>query len=143
MEKIFKSLLIILFVGVCIGCAKNITKTSYTSFNEYFKNKKGYTILDNTSSYDINIRKSLEAGEGHFQIFYIEYDSEKNADEYINGLKEDKNIKIKKYDKYTYAENTKGRYMVLYKVDNIIVMGMTNDNKYKGQVNSVLKDLGY
>lgn len=141
MKRIFKVLLVILFAGICLGCQKNVKKVSYTTFYEYFSNKKGFNIIDNTSSYDIDIRRYVEAGEGNYQIFYIEYDSEQNADKYIKGLEED--YKVTKYDKYTYAENTNDKYVVLYKVDQTIVIGMSNNKNYKGEINNVLRDLGY
>ena len=143
MNKIVKILVVVLLLGVTLGCQKNVSKVSYAKFNEYFTNKEGYSIIDNTSSYDINVRKHIEAGNGNVQIFYVEYDSEKSADEYIKGLEEDENIKVTKYDKYTYAESKKGRYMVVYKIDSTVVVGMSEENKYRNEVNGVLRDLGY
>ena len=141
MRKILKVLLVTIFVLVITGCNKNINKLSYTEYNEYFSNKKGYSIIDDTKKYDIDVRRYLEAGDGDIQVFYIEFSNEKYADKYIedNYKKE----KIKKYKNYTYIKNTKNKYMKVYKVKNVIVIGNTNDKKYKRLVNKTLKELGF
>ena len=141
MKKKFKVLFALLFTILVTGCAKNIDKLSYTDYNEYYSNKKGYVVIDNTKKYDIDIRRYLEAGEGNIQIFYIEFSNEKNADEYIKN--EYKNEKVKNYKKYTYIKSKKNGYMKLYKVNNVIVIGSTNNKKYKKLVNKTLKDLGF
>ena len=143
MKRVFKILLVVLFVGVTVACQKNVSKVSYATFKEYFENKEGFSISDNTSSYDINIRKYLQAVANDYQIYYIEYDSEKNANKYIDSLKESDDYKIEVYDNYTYVQSTKGRYMVLYKIDETIVIGMSNTEGYKSEINGILKDLGY
>ena len=143
MKRIFKILLISLFLVICIGCEKNVSKVSYAKFNEYFSDKTDFKLINDTSSYDKNIRKYLEAGNSKYQIFFIEYDTEKNANVYMDSLKSEKNVKVTKYDKYTYAENTNDMYMVVYKVDSTIVIGKANETKYKNEINSILKDLGY
>lgn len=141
MRKILKVLLVTIFILVITGCNKNINKLSYTEYNEYFSNKKGYSIIDDTKKYDIDVRRYLEAGNGDIQVFYIEFSNEKYADKYIedNYKKE----KIKKYKNYTYIKNTKNKYMKVYKVKNVIVIGNTNDKKYKRLVNKTLKELGF
>ena len=141
MKKVIKILSFILIIVLFSGCAKKIEKISYTEFNEYFSNKEGYSIVDTTGDYDIDIRRYIEAGEGNFQIFYIEFDNENNADKYIKDMY--KNNKIKTYKNYTYIKSNKKDYMRLYKVDNVIVIGTTSDKKYKRQMKKVLKDLGY
>ena len=144
MKKVFKILLVVLFVGVTVACQKNVSKVSYTAFNEYFSSKDNFSINDDTSSYDINVRKYIQAVTDNYQIYYIEYDSEKNANKYIDSLKEESDdYKIEVYDNYTYAVSKKGRYMVLYKVDETIVVGMSNNEGYKSEINGILKDLGY
>lgn len=144
MKKILKLLLITLITFIMCGCGKKIDKLSYTEFNEYFSNKDGYMVIDNTSKYDINVRRYLEAGEGNIQVFYIEFDTENTAQDYINSLYlTDKTYKIKNYDNYTYVKSTKNRYFKLYQVDNVILNITAPDKKYKKQVNEILKDLGY
>lgn len=144
MKKLFKVLSLVLVLLLFSGCKRNIEKLSYTDFNEYFSNKSGYDIVDTTSNYDITTRRFLEAGEGNFQIFYIEFDNEKNADNYLEKIYiKDKNNKVKKYKNYTYIKSNKKTYLRLYKVDNVIVYGKTTNKKYKRQMKKVLKDLGY
>ena len=144
MKRIFKILLVILFVGVVAGCEKNVSKVSYAKFNEYFSDKEDFNVSDDTSGYDMNVRKYITANNSKYQIYYIEYDSERSANEYINNLNSDsKDYNIKKYDKYTYVENTNGKYVVMYKIDSTIVVGMSDNKNYKRDINNILSDLGY
>lgn len=143
MKKILK-LLFVLFLVVSISGCKKIEKISYTTFNEYFANKSEYRLNDTTDQYDVNIRRFTEAGEGNIQIFYIEFDNAKNAQKYLTDMYLiDETNKVKEKKDYTYIKNTKGKYMKLYKVDNLIIIGKTSDKKYKFKVNKVLKDIGY
>lgn len=140
MKKIVKLLSTVIFVFILAGC-KNIEKLSYTKFNEYFSNKDGYTIIDQTDKYDIDVRKFIEAGDGDVQYFYIEFDNETSADKYLKT--EYKNYKIKDYKKYSYIKDTKNGYMKLYKINNVIVYAKTSDKKYTAILNKTLKELGY
>ena len=131
-------------VLILSGCTQKIDKLTYTTFNEYFSKNTEYSINDTSNQYDINVRKYIEAGNGNVQIFYIEFSDSKNADKHINDIfLTDKNNKVKHSKDYTYIKNTKDKYMRLYQKDNVIVIGITYNKKYKGQVNRVLKDLGY
>ena len=143
MKRVFKFLLVALFVFLVAGCEHAVSKVSYSTFNEYFLNKEDFSINDDTNSYDLEIRRYINAVSKNYQISYIEYDSEKNANKYIESLKKDKDYKVKEYEKYTYVEYTKGKYVVLYKIDETIVIGTSNDGGYKSEINGILKDLGY
>ena len=145
MKNIIKILGTIILLMLVFGCTtKKIEKLSYTEFNEFFVKKSEHTMMDNTSQYDSEIRRYLEVGEGNIQIFYIEFDNSKNAEKYLeNYFKNDENNKVKEYENYTFIKSTKPTYMKLYKVDNIIIYGKTNNKKSKRLLNKTLKDLGY
>ena len=113
------------------GCGKDYNKLSYTKYNEYFKSKDGYVILDKTSNYDYNITRYLEAGNGNVQVFFTEYQKTEDAKKEIEDLyKNQKNYKFKEKDNYTYVKNTKGTYFKLYRVDNVVINAVA-DKKYK------------
>ncbi len=141
MSKIFKSLIILGVVVLVCGCAKNISKISYTRFNEYFSSSSDYTIIDHTDKYDIDIRRYIEAGDGNIQYFYIEFDSSKSASSFLKKNYTD--YKIKEYKNYSYIKSRKNGYMKLYKIDNVIVIAKAEKTKYKWTLNKVLKKLGY
>ena len=144
MKRILRGLSLVLIIILFSGCMGKIRKISYTEFNEYFSNKKGFVIKDSTGSYDIQIRRFLEAGNGDFQINYIEFDNQKNADKYIKSLYSDtKKYKIKNKKDYTFIKSNKSTFLRLYKKDNVIVSGMTNNKKARREVKRVLRDLGY
>ncbi|MBO6145914.1 MAG: hypothetical protein J6O62_03860 [Bacilli bacterium] len=141
MRRILKVLLVTIFIVVLTGCSKKIDKLSYTDYNEYFSNKEGYSVIDDTNKYDIDVRRYLEAGNGDIQVFYLEFSNEKNANKYIKDNY--KKLKKKEYKNYTYIKDTKNKYMKLYKVKNVIVIGNTNENKNKRLLNKTLKELGF
>lgn len=141
MRRILKVLLVTIFIVVLTGCSKKIDKLSYTDYNEYFSNKEGYSVIDDTNKYDIDVRRYLEAGNGDIQVFYLEFSNEKNANKYIEDNY--KKLKKKEYKNYTYIKDTKNKYMKLYKVKNVIVIGNTNENKNKRLLNKTLKELGF
>lgn len=144
MKNIFKLSVAIIVIFVLSGCTKKIDRLSYTTFNEYFSKNKEYSINDTSNQYDINVRRYIEAGDGNIQVYYIEFSDSKKADEHIKNIfLIDKSNKIKRKKDYVYIKNTKGKYMQLYQTDNVIVIGLTNNKKYKSQVKKVLKDLGY
>ena len=143
MKKLFKLISVILLIVIVSGC-KKIDKISYTQYNEYFSSKDGYTILDQTDKFDIDVRRYLEAGNGDIQVFYIEFANKKYVEDYINNTyAKDSNYKVKNKTNYTYVKSTKNRYTKMYAVDNTILLATTNNKKYKRQINRVLKDLGY
>ena len=141
MRRILKVLLVTIFIVVLTGCSKKIDNLSYTDYNEYFSNKEGYSVIDDTNKYDIDVRRYLEAGNGDIQVFYLEFSNEKNANKYIKDNY--KKLKKKEYKNYTYIKDTKNKYMKLYKVKNVIVIGNTNENKNKRLLNKTLKELGF
>ena len=143
MKRILSIVLCIGLVLTITGCVKKVDKMTFTQFNEYFFTNK-YDIIDNTNKYGIETRRYFEAGDGKIQFFYIEFDNNKNAKKYIEGMYSNQpGSKTKVTKDYTYIKNTKNQYMKLYNVDNVIFIGITYDKKYKRQVNKVLKDLGY
>lgn len=143
MKKVLKLLFVMTIIVLLSGC-KKIEKISYTTFNEYFANKSEYRLNDTTDQYDISVRRFVEAGEGNIQIFYIEFDNSDSAQKYLADMYLiDKSNKVKEKKDYTFVKNTKGKYMKLYKVDNLIILGKTPDKKYKFKLNKVLKDIGY
>lgn len=145
MKKIIKKVLIITCaVLVLAGCSKDYKKLSYTTYNEYFNKKSDYITIDHSNDYGLNVVRSLESGNGTVQIMYIEFSDEKEADNYIeNSYENDKNYKVTKKDNYTIVKSSKGKYFKLYKVDNVIVYGISLEKKDKKEINSILKDLGY
>lgn len=141
MKNILKIVITTCFVLLICGCSKN-NKVSYTTFNEYFSKQNGYVMLDQTSNYGLDVRKCIEAGNGNVQVFYMEFESSEAAENYVKSMyKKESNYKVNK--DYTYVKNTKGKYFKLYRKDNIIVYGSSIDKKYKKDIKSKLKDLGY
>lgn len=142
MKKILSIVILLSSILIMSGCSKDYQKVSYTTFNEYFSKQGDYKIVDQTSNYNINIRKCVEAGNGKVQIFYMEFESAEIASAYIKNMYE-KQEDYKINDNYTYVKSTKGKYFKLYRSDNVVIYGIALDKKDKREVKSTLKDLGY
>lgn len=144
MKKIFAIILLSLSLVTLVGCSKRYEKVTYTNYQEYFKNKDGYIISDNSIDHDMIIKRYLEASNNNVQVYYIEYADEDDAIVYMKDSFENKDdYKLRMKDNYSYAKSTKGKYQKVYRVDNVIINVIARDKKYKKEVNNILKDLGY
>lgn len=143
MKQFFKVVFVFILIVFISGCGKTYDKLSYTKYNEYFSSKDNYVILDKSSDYGSDVIRYLEAGDGNIQIFFTEYEKTEDAIKAIeSAFKDNKNYKYKYTDNYTFVKGKKGRYLKLYRVDNVIVSVLT-DKEYKKEANNILKDLGY
>ncbi len=145
MKKIVKKVIVLVCaILILAGCTKDYKKLSYTSYDEYFKDKEGYIQIDHSNDYGLDVIRSIESGNGSIQIMYMEFQDEKDAIDYIKtSYVSDKNYKVKLKDDYSVVKMTKDKYFKLYRVDNTIVYGTSLNKKDKKEINSILKDLGY
>jgi hypothetical protein len=144
MKKVLVKLSVILmFVFIFTGCTKDYKKLSYTTYDEYFNNKTGYKTIDHSSERGTEIIRDLEAGNGTIQIMYLEFKTEDYANDYIKEYFDASSYKKKVKDDVTIIKNTNDKYFKLYKIDNVIVYGLSSEKKDKGEINKILKDLGY
>lgn len=138
-------LVIILLIGIIfiLNYNKEYKKLSYIDYNEYFNNKDNYMMIDHSSDSSLEIIRKLEAGNGTIQIMYLEFENEEDAEKYIDDNYNETGYKIKNKNNYTLVKSTNNIYFKLYKVDNVIVYGVSEDKKDRREINSILKDLGY
>ena len=59
----------------------------------------------------------------------------------INHILNDNNYKVKNKKNYTYIKNKKGNYFRLYKKNNKIIYGTTNNKRHIKDVKRVLNEL--
>ncbi len=143
MKKICKIISLVFLTIIISGCSNDYKKLAYTTYNEYFNNKTDYVVLDHSDNFELNIVRNLEAGNGKIQFIYMEFSDDELAKKYIKDNYNKAEYKVKENGKYTKIKNTKNRYFKLYRVDNVILYADSDDKKNKGEINSILKDLGY
>lgn len=156
MKNVKRFLLSLLFI-VCIfsltGC-KNKTSLKSNEFKSRME-AKNFIVYDATNQMQSNnyIDKIYVAvqKDSNYQIEYYELKNEDNAISFYNNNKklfqsskgsksEEKSKSVNNYSKYTLETNDS--YKVISRIDNTAIY-INADIKYKKDIESVLKGIGY
>ena len=120
-----------------------------------FMEKNNYVVIDTKSqfsNYDYIVKSYLATKSDYsFKIEFYELSDDTYAiNFYNNNMKifeqENKdnyakiNVSLKNYSKYTLSTDKK--FKVVSRIDNTVAF-VNVDNKYKDEVNKLLKDMGY
>lgn len=148
-------LVILIALGVSSYYSKHFSNT-YATQNEFkdLINSKNYILEDATQSYDSKSIKSYDfATNGKdLGIHYIIADGNQNADKVFNNLY--RQIESQKQSGFMYTSSVElidysyyslensGNYYVVVKNDNTI-FAATGVSKYKDEINTMVKDLGF
>ncbi len=153
LKKILLVLLLVFCTTLTTGCGnkKAITTDDYKSKME----SKDFTVQDATSQFSNYeyVEQALIALEksGSYQIEFYRLSDNDNAVSFFNNNKTtfenskssgavETSVSLGNNDKYTVTTN--GQYKVVSRIDNTVVYLDVSD-KYKSEVQKVLKDLGY
>lgn len=134
-------LFLVLFVS---ACSKSYNSITYTKFKEVMGSKLNYAITDNALDAEGIYKKYYTAIKDDVIISFYEFDSEKEAKEYVK-----KNYDNKKYysykstDDYSTVKYSNIGYFRLIQVDNIVVSGSSEKDSSKSIINNALSELGY
>lgn len=90
-----KGLLILICLLALTGCSKNYNEVSSSKFISTFTNKK-YTIIDHSYETESFFEKNIEAGNKKVTFYYINYNTKKEANKYMNETYKNKNYKYEK-----------------------------------------------
>lgn len=153
-KKFLKVSLLLLLVCVFVcGCGNKkaitvdqfndkMTKNEYTmvdakdQFSQYDYVQDVYIAVDKTTKYQIEF---YVLGSTENAASFVETNRKIFEDEKTSPNAET-DIKAANYEKYTLSSNKK--YKVLSRIDNTVIYVNVSD-KYKDEVNKVLKELGY
>ena len=144
MKRIILTIALVLVGGLFLtGCTKNYVALTYTKFVETFNKKSEYIVKDmtlQTAAFD----KAYVAGIGDIQYIYYEFDTVDNAKDYVK-VNYDNRDGYSYKDKGTYIEVvcTNNMYFRLIQVDKMIIIGTSDNYNDKGEINKILKELGY
>lgn len=142
--RIFIFVFMALMLSAC-GDKKALTSSEITAK----LSNNGFSITDVTSQMeDKSISYVASANNGRFQIEYYVFASEEDAKKaYKNNKESFESNKTKgkektgeSYEKYT--QKLSDTYNLITRVDNTLLYSSVNI-EYKGDLNKVIKDLGY
>ena len=144
MKRIITAVIIVISVFVLSGCNRNYDAITYTKFNEIFKEKKDYNIINQTLKYEDRFERCLEASGKNIQFLYYEFKTEEEARNYISD-----NYKNRKKYKFNDKKNsiivkcTNKMYFYAVQVDKIVIVGDSPIKKNKKEIKKIFKELGY
>ena len=135
MKRIFTMVVLFLFVLFLTGCQKNYKAITYTRFNETFKDKTNYLIINQTLKYEDKFERCLEANGNNIQFLYYEFKTESAARKYLSdNYKGRKKYRYKNRKKYSSVKCTNHMYFYASQVDNVVVIGNSPDKKNKKEI---------
>ena len=138
--------LLIVFISVIIlsGCGNSYSSVTYSRFTEKLSDELGFTVTDNSLSYEGIYERALSAVKDDALFNYYEFSSSKEAKEFVKKRYEKKkNYSYKSYDDYSVVKYSKTGYIQIIQVDNIVITGSTEKDSKKSEIKKVFKELGY
>ena len=144
MKRIITAVIIVISVFVLSGCNRNYDAITYTKFNEIFKEKKDYNIINQTLKYEDRFERCLEASGKNIQFLYYEFKTEEEARNYISdNYKNRKKYKFKDKKNSIIVKCTNKMYFYAVQVDKIVIVGNSPIKKNKKEIKKIFKELGY
>lgn len=144
MKRIITAVIIVISVFVLSGCNRNYDAITYTKFNEIFKEKKDYNIINQTLKYEDRFERCLEASGKNIQFLYYEFKTEEEARNYISdNYKNRKKYKFKDKKNSIIVKCTNKMYFYAVQVDKIVIVGDSPIKKNKKEIKKIFKELGY
>lgn len=136
-----KILLVFLILISLTGCTKSYTSVPDNKFLSTFENRKEYKLVNNSVNSEGIYKKSYEIGNGKISFYYLEFSTNKKAKDYMKLSYKNRNFHYKEKDNYIIAKRKISKlYIKAIKVDNIIIIGMSNKFKDRFEVNKIFKE---
>ncbi len=144
MKRIITVVTIFIFSLFLTGCAKNYKPITYTKFNEVFKDKTDYNIVNQTLKYQDRFERCIEASGKNIQFIYYEFKTEEEAREYLKtNYKSRKKYRYKSNNKYSIVRCKDNMYFEAIQVDKIVLVGNSPMKSNKKVIKTIFKELGY
>ena len=141
MKRIITAVIIVISVFVLSGCNRNYDAITYTKFNEIFKEKKDYNIINQTLKYEDRFERCLEASGKNIQFLYYEFKTEEEARNYISdNYKNRKKYKFKDKKNSIIVKCTNKMYFYAVQVDKIVIVGDSPIKKNKKEIKKIFKE---
>ncbi len=149
--KVILLLILVIFLSACSFDKKAIDSSE---FKEIMRDNSYYVVnsKDQFSEYDYILNSYIAIdSQQNYQIEFYELEDEENAIafyDYNKDIFEGYKISTSIYTDVSFSNNSKytlttdDSYRVLSRVDNTVIY-ISVDKKYKDEVKSILKELGY
>ncbi|MBR4830486.1 MAG: hypothetical protein IKZ96_01810 [Bacilli bacterium] len=144
MKRILCTLLIVVSVLLLCACKKDVSPITYKRFISKMSDDLSYSVTDKSLSYEGIYERYISASKEGSLFLFMEFEDEKTAKKYMeDNYKKQKGYSYKSTDDYIVVTNSKGGYVKLVQVNNIIISGSTEQSKYKTDIKKAFKELGY
>lgn len=144
MKRIITVVAIFIFSLFLTGCTKNYKPITYTKFNEVFKDKNDFMIVNQTLKYQDRFERCIEASGKNIQFIYYEFKTEEEAREYLSeNYKGRKKYRYKSNKKYSTVKCKDNMYFEAVQVDKIVLVGNSPMKANKKIIKGIFKELGY
>lgn len=148
MKKIL--ILFLILIVLLSGCKSSKTPISAQDFKTTMEEHQ-FVTGDATQQYNGQVEEVIIANNGHYQLEFFVMPSEDSARISFNtnksnfetkkvGQSSQKSASLGNYDYYYMSSND--IYYIVSRIDNTFLYG-TVSKEYKGEVQSLLKELGY
>lgn len=144
MKRILSTFLIVLSVLLLCACKKDLSPITYKRFTTKMSDDLSYSVTDKSLSYEGIYERYISASKEGLLFLFFEFESEEKAIKYMeDNYKDAKNYSYKKEKDYIIVTNSKGGYIKIVQIGNVIISGSTEDSKYKSDIKKAFKELGY
>lgn len=144
MKRIILVVVLIISFLFVTGCTKNYKPITYTRFNEVFKTKSDYMIVNQTLKYEDRFERCLEANGQNVQFMYYEFKTKDDAVKYItDNYKGRKKYRFKNKKEYITVKCKDNMYFYAIQIDKIVIVGNSPLKTNKKVIKQTFKELGY
>lgn len=143
-KRILCSLLIIISVLFLSACKKEYSSITYKRFTEIMSDELNYTVTDKSVDYQNTYNRYISASKEGIVFIYYEFEDEDSAKDYVKrNYDKKKYYSYKSKDDYSIVKYSKLGYAYLVQVDNMVIIGSTEEDTYKKDVKKAFNELGY
>lgn len=144
MKRILCTFLIVLSVLLLCACKKDISPITYKRFTAKMSDDLSYSVTDKSLSYEGVYERYISASKEGSLFLFFEFESEDEAIKYMkDNYSEAKNYSYKTNKDSIVVTNSKGGYIKIIQVGNVVISGSTEESQYKSDVKKAFKELGY
>ena len=140
MKRILLVVAIFLSVLLLSGCVKNYKPITYTKFNEVFKDKSNFLIINQTLKYEDKFERCLEASGDNIQFIYYEFKTEEDARKYLSdNYKNRKKYRYKERKNNITVKCTDKMYFYAVQAGNTVIVSNSPDKKNRRTIKKIFK----
>lgn len=142
MKKKINGLLVLFIILLLTGCGHEYNSIPANTFLAAFKDKDDYKVIDKTSTDQGIYKKSYEVGNGNISFYYLEFETKKQAAEYMELSYKNRNFHYSQTNNHIYAKRKISKiYIKAIKVNKMVIIGMSNKFFDRFKVDKIFREL--